>query len=95
MFKSKTTTTIETLKFDLEVLERALKLHKESYERYKEWHKDIACNVCGCVVSNPIKGKGEIRQRDTEVRTGVLTYKNVPEDYIHYSYYCKIHKPKK
>lgn len=75
-----------------EIVDQKVSDNNRSLRYVTSLPKYKSCEVCGCLVENPIKGQGEIRQKDIWIPVASFTKK---EDYIYYPYYCKLHAPEK
>jgi len=55
----------------------------------------VECEKCGCLLKKEtaFKGPGEIRRKESRVDETFHRWADYI-DYIHYPYYCKVHKPK-
>ena len=80
-------------------------VNKKEYTRLKERVTELegrkkvtkfeSCEKCGCLLSDPIKGGGVIKQKPECRGAGFGVGYVVSVDYIYYPHYCKIHAPKK
>ena len=71
------------------IIEKYPNLETKISERVS-YSEIVECDKCGCLLykGKASKGKGEIR-----TKRAVYFMHTIDEEYIHYPYYCKLHKP--